>query len=158
VFGVCIGKEWWDKESSAGVTAQPYQKISLALLLLSLVFALTCDSVVRKQIRAWVLACLSLSIITCADLATANACFGAFLQNHTTAEWVMLEGTSEDHLVHHHLPCSKQGQLLQVAQDHDQLGFDCLQGWRLHNLSGQPVPVFSHPCNKSVSYDVPVHH
>lgn len=48
------------------------------------------------------------------------------LQNHTTTEWVRLEGTCEDHLVQN--PSSKQGQLLHFDQDHVQLGFEYLQG------------------------------
>ena len=44
----------------------------------------------------------------------------------------------------------KQGQLQQVAQDHVQSGFEYLQGWRLHNLSGQPIPVSGHPHGKNV--------
>ncbi|KAK4827068.1 hypothetical protein QYF61_013709 [Mycteria americana] len=38
------------------------------------------------------------------------------------------------------IPLLKQGQLDQTAQDHVQLGFEYLQGWRLYKLSGQPVP------------------
>ena len=32
----------------------------------------------------------------------------------------------------------KQGHLGQVTQDHARSAFEYLQGWRLHNLSGQP--------------------
>ena len=39
-------------------------------------------------------------------------------------------------------PLLKVGQTEQVTQDHVQMGFECLQGWRLCILSGQPVPVF----------------
>jgi len=42
----------------------------------------------------------------------------------------------------------KQGHLDQVAQDHAQSGSECLQGWRLHNLSVRSVPVFDHPHSK----------
>jgi len=42
------------------------------------------------------------------------------------------------------IPLLKQGHLELVAQDHVQVAFDCLQEWRLHNLSGQPVAVFTH--------------
>lgn len=45
----------------------------------------------------------------------------------------------EDHPVQ---PLPKQGQPEQVAQDGVQLGFGYLQRWRLHNLFGQPAPVF----------------
>jgi len=43
-----------------------------------------------------------------------------------------------------------QGQLQQVDQDGVQLTFEYLQGWRLHNLSGQSVPLLSLPCSKKV--------
>jgi len=38
-------------------------------------------------------------------------------------------------------PLPKQSHLDQVAQDLIQAGFEYLQRRRLHNLSGQPVPV-----------------
>lgn len=41
-----------------------------------------------------------------------------------------------------------------VAQDHIKTGFEYIQRWRLHNLSGQPVQVFSHPYSKRVFPDV----
>jgi len=33
----------------------------------------------------------------------------------------------------------------QAAQSHIQPGLECLQGWGIHNLLGQPVPVCHHP-------------
>lgn len=45
-------------------------------------------------------------------------------------------------------PCSKQGDLEQVTRDCAQSGFECLQGRRLQNLSGQPVPVLDDSHNK----------
>jgi len=45
-------------------------------------------------------------------------------------------------------PCSEHGHLNQVALDHVQSSFKYLQGWRVHNLSGQYVPVFEHPHSK----------
>ena len=48
----------------------------------------------------------------------------------------------------------KQGHLKKAAQDHVQIAFEYLQGWRLHNLSGQPVPVLGHPHNKKVFSDI----
>lgn len=57
-----------------------------------------------------------LSLIICADPATANTCFWASLQNHTITERVRLGGTSEDHLVHHYLPGLEQGQLLRLSR------------------------------------------
>lgn len=56
-------------------------------------------------------------------------------------ERLRLEGTSGDPLVQ---PLSKQGQEQQTAQGHVQSAVEYLQGWRFHNLSGQPVPVFDH--------------
>lgn len=35
----------------------------------------------------------------------------------------------------------KQGHLEQIAQNHVQMAFQCLQGWRFHILSGQAFPV-----------------
>ena len=43
----------------------------------------------------------------------------------------------------------KQGHLQQAAQDCVQAGFEYLQR-RLHNLSGQPVPVLHHPQSEEV--------
>ena len=47
-------------------------------------------------------------------------------------------------------PLSKQDHLEQVAQDCVQAGFEYLQRRRLHNPSGQPVPVLRHPQSKEV--------
>jgi len=44
----------------------------------------------------------------------------------------------------------KQGHLQQAAQDLDQVGLEYLQRRRLHNLSGQPVPVLRHPQSEEV--------
>lgn len=41
--------------------------------------------------------------------------------------------------------CSEHSHKKKVAQSHVQSGFDYLHGWRLHNLSGQLIPVFDHP-------------
>ena len=56
-----------------------------------------------------------------------------------------LEGTPRGHLVQP--PRSEQGHcyLDQVAQSPVQPGLQCFQGWGLHYLSGQPVPVFHNP-------------
>jgi len=48
-------------------------------------------------------------------------------------------------------PCYVQGRQPphQAAQSHIQPGLECLQGWGIHNLLGQPVPVRHHPlCEK----------
>jgi len=44
----------------------------------------------------------------------------------------------------------KQGHLEQAAQDLLQAGFEYLQRRRLHNSSGQAVPVLCHPKSKEV--------
>jgi len=44
----------------------------------------------------------------------------------------------------------KQGHLQQAAQDRVQEGLEYLQRRRLHNLSGQPVPVLRHPQREEV--------
>ena len=43
-------------------------------------------------------------------------------------------------------PCYVQGRQPpdQAAQNHIQPGLECLQGWGIHNLLGQPVPVCHH--------------
>jgi len=47
-------------------------------------------------------------------------------------------------------PLPKQGHLEQVAKRLVQAGFEYLQRRRIHNLSGQPVPVFRHPQSEEV--------
>ena len=42
-------------------------------------------------------------------------------------------------------PPAKASSLDQVAQVGAQMGPECLQRRRLHNLSGQPIPVLHHP-------------
>ena len=51
-------------------------------------------------------------------------------------------------------PLLKLGHLKPVAQGHVQTAFEYLQGGRLHNLSGQTLPVLSHPHSKNVFPDV----
>ena len=57
--------------------------------------------------------------------------------------WV--EKDHNDHLVT--APCYVQGRQPpdQAALSHIQPGPECLQGWDIHNLLGQPVPVCHHP-------------
>ena len=60
-----------------------------------------------------------------------------------------IEKDHNDHLVS--APCYVQGHqpLDQAAQSHIQLGLECFQGWGIHSLLGQPVPVCHHPpCEK----------
>ena len=47
-------------------------------------------------------------------------------------------------------PLAKQGHLQQAAQDLVQAGLEYFQRRRLHNLSGQPVPVLCHPQREEV--------
>ena len=68
-------------------------------------------------------------------------------QNHRMA-WV--EKNHNGHLV---TPsCYVQGRqpLDQAAQSHIQPGLECLQGWGIHNLLGQPVPVRHHPLSEKL--------
>jgi len=67
--------------------------------------------------------------------------------------WV--EKDHSDHVVS--TPCYVQGRQPpdQAAQSHIQPGLECLQGWGIHSLLGQPVPVCHHPLgekyfNKSI--------
>ena len=41
-----------------------------------------------------------------------------------------------------------------AAQDHVQMAFENLCGWRLHNLCGQPVPVLGHAHNEKAFPEV----
>lgn len=43
------------------------------------------------------------------------------------------------------MPCSKQHQLEQVAQECFQPVFEYLLGWRLHSLSEKTIQVLNHP-------------
>lgn len=43
------------------------------------------------------------------------------------------------------IPSAQAGSVEQVAQHYVQLGFEYLQGWSLHSLSGHLVPVSDHP-------------
>jgi len=47
-------------------------------------------------------------------------------------------------------PLPKQFHLEQAAQNHVQAGFEYLQRRKLHNPSGQPIPVLRHRQNKEV--------
>ena len=57
--------------------------------------------------------------------------------------WV--ERDLNDHLIS--TPCYVQGHQPpeQAAQSHIQPGLECLQGWGIHNLLGESVPVHHHP-------------
>ena len=68
---------------------------------------------------------------------------------HRIIEWPGLKRTTM--IIEFHSPCYEQGRQPpdQAAQSHIQPGLECLQGWGIHNLSGQPVPVCHHPlCEK----------
>jgi len=51
-------------------------------------------------------------------------------------------------------PLLKQGHLQPVAQDNVHMAFEYLQGWRLHSVPGQPVPVLGCPHSEAVFPDV----
>ncbi|PKU47040.1 hypothetical protein llap_2646 [Limosa lapponica baueri] len=48
----------------------------------------------------------------------------------------------------------KQGHVEPVALDHVQMTFEYFQGWIVHNIHGQPVPVLGHHHNEKVFPDV----
>lgn len=56
-----------------------------------------------------------------------------------------LEWSSRNHLVQLH--CSKEGQLEKVSWGYVQSGFEYIQEWDLHNITGQFLPAFDDsPC------------
>ena len=66
--------------------------------------------------------------------------------NHRITEWLRLEGTTWDHLVQARSPTK-------FCSNRIQLSFEHLQRRRLHNLSGQSVPLLYHPhCKSFLSY------
>jgi len=72
----------------------------------------------------------------------------SFSNIYRITEGWRLEAPLRDHLVQP--PYSKQVQLQQVAQGRIQASFEYLQRWRLHNVSGQHVPVSDYPHSKIV--------
>ena len=66
--------------------------------------------------------------------------------NSRITEWSRLEGTFTDRLVQS--PCASRVNLKPAAQDRVLMAFEYHLGRRLHNLSGPPVRVFSHPQSK----------
>jgi len=56
------------------------------------------------------------------------------------------------------IPLPNQGRLQQVAQDLVQAGLEYLQRRRLHNLTGQPVPVLRHPQSEEILPHVPINY
>ena len=79
------------------------------------------------------------------------------LQNHRITEWPGLEGTSR--IMNLQSPCHRQGHqpphlLDQVAQGPIQPGLEHLQGWGIHNLSGQPIPAPHHSPGKELSPNI----
>jgi len=50
-------------------------------------------------------------------------------------------------------PCHGQGGQLpdQAAQSHIQPGLECVQGWGIHNLLGQPIPVLYNPLSEKLT-------
>jgi len=65
----------------------------------------------------------------------------------TASDWSRLAGTSGGHLGQ---PSAQAGPPRAVAQDHVQMAFHYLQGWRLHTLPVQPLPVLDNPCSQMV--------
>ena len=70
--------------------------------------------------------------------------------NHRITEWPGLKRTSK--IIYFQPPWHKPGcqPLDQSAQSHIQPGLECLQGWGIHNLLGQPVPVRHHSLSEKL--------
>jgi len=70
------------------------------------------------------------------------------VKHHRIIEWPGLKRTT---VIQFQPPCYVQGRQSpdQAAQSHIQPGLECFQGWGIHNLLGQPVPVRHHSlCEK----------
>lgn len=85
-------------------------------------------------------------LLTRADCANVELCKSASMVVTSVAEilsWIIdclrLAGTSGGPLTQPTL--FKLGYLELVAQDHIQMAFEYPQWWRVHNISGQPVPM-----------------
>jgi len=67
-----------------------------------------------------------------------------FIESYHRMAWV--EKDHSDHLVS--APCYVQGRqpAAQAAQSHIQPGLECLQGWGIHSLLGQPVQCVTTLC------------
>ena len=59
-------------------------------------------------------------------------------------------------IIEFQLPCYVQGHqpLDQAVQSHIQPGLECLQGWGIHNLLGQPAPVRHHPLGEKIPSNI----
>ena len=68
-------------------------------------------------------------------------CLSFLIYSHRIKAMLSLEGTSSYHLAH---PSQlRQGKLEHSAQDLVYVDFKPFHGWRLHSLSGQPLPGFA---------------
>lgn len=76
-------------------------------------------------------------------------------ENHTITKCLKLTGTFRyDLIITLCDSMPKWGHPELIPQDHVQTACEYLQGWSLHNLSGQSVLMFHHTHNKEVFYDV----
>ena len=77
--------------------------------------------------------------------------FCVWSQNHhRITEWPGLKRTTM--LIQFQPPCCVHVDQPpdQAAQSHIQPGLECLQGWGMHNLLGQPIPVRHHPLGEKL--------
>lgn len=89
------------------------------------------------------------SLIECATRAAGWE--GKIHDSHRITQCLRLKGPLE---FSHPTLLLTQGHLEQPAQDCVQVAFTSLQGWRLHQLSGQPVPVFGPTELNTLSFTV----
>ncbi|KFP80391.1 Suppressor of G2 allele of SKP1, partial [Apaloderma vittatum] len=76
--------------------------------------------------------------------------------NPSNAVALLRKGLGEYHIKNYAsaLEAFREGQRLDTTQEYIQVSFESLQRRRLHNLSGQPVPVLCHPHNVDDTFTI----
>ena len=113
----------WFTFTCTSIFLEQHIVYNTCVLVRNTIFLLACNTYfhfLKKKfqlIHFWGLWSTNSSILSCNS------------QNHRLTTLLRLKGTSGHYLVQ--IPCSKQGHLKQVVQDHIQSSFEYLHKWRL---------------------------